>query len=377
MDNVVITIGNLSDLTGPSSNAMEIINMALKDLINYYNENHIIPGIELKMIVYDGQMDPAKDIPGYEWLLDKGADLIFTAVPATPLTLKPVVDRDQVVLLAASGNREELMPPGYAFSLGNVPQCEAYILLEWIANNDWDYQANGPAKIGGATWQDGYSDAFFRAMEQYCSEHPDQFEWVSGYLTNFSFAWGPEVQALKECDYVFPPALMSSFVKEYRDAGYSARFIGTDVHCAFFNLLHDSNLWNEIDQMTLVRSTQWWNEEGEIIDLTKELLYENHPGDAENIMRRGNVYLGTVPCYQMLNIVAHAVNTVGAENVDDQALYDAAQSFSLTIDGVDRYSLGATKRTSVDHYAIFQVDAQAKDIIRADSQWYVENCPQK
>ncbi|NQT74268.1 MAG: hypothetical protein HQ553_16105, partial [Chloroflexi bacterium] len=56
---VVITIGNLSDLTGVSSNAMVYINMALDDLIKYYNENNLIPGVRLNVITYDGQMNPA------------------------------------------------------------------------------------------------------------------------------------------------------------------------------------------------------------------------------------------------------------------------------------------------------------------------------
>ncbi|MCP4612749.1 MAG: ABC transporter substrate-binding protein, partial [Planctomycetes bacterium] len=87
-ETVKITIGNLSDLTGVSANAMGIINMALEDTVEYYNEQNLIPGVELEVITYDGQFNPARDISGYEWLKENGADLIFTAVPPTAVTLK-------------------------------------------------------------------------------------------------------------------------------------------------------------------------------------------------------------------------------------------------------------------------------------------------
>jgi len=68
-EDVVITIGSLSDITGPASNAMTVINMALDDVVEYFNDENLIPGVELKVVTYDGQLDPARDIPGYEWLL--------------------------------------------------------------------------------------------------------------------------------------------------------------------------------------------------------------------------------------------------------------------------------------------------------------------
>ncbi|MBM3133259.1 MAG: ABC transporter substrate-binding protein [Chloroflexi bacterium] len=184
---VVITIGNLTDLTGPASQGMDLVNKALADMAKYYNDKGYIPGVELEVIDYDGQLDPSKDVPGYEWLRGKGADLIWTSVPAAPTTLKVRVDEDRIVLFTPAIDKNELVPPGYTFCVAVVPQFEAYTLLKWIAENDWDYRAKGPAKIGGAGWMEGYSPAFMKAAEEYCQTHPDQFQWVGTYLTNFSF----------------------------------------------------------------------------------------------------------------------------------------------------------------------------------------------
>ncbi|NQT73892.1 MAG: ABC transporter substrate-binding protein [Chloroflexi bacterium] len=155
-EEVVITIGNLTDLTGPAAATGKTITMALEDIIEYYNEQNLIPGVELKIVTYDAQLDPARDIPAYEWLLERGADVIFTIQPATPITLKPIVDADQVMLFAATGDLEFISPPGYVFVVAtSVPQYEAYTLMKWISTNDWDYAINGPARIGGAGWDLG------------------------------------------------------------------------------------------------------------------------------------------------------------------------------------------------------------------------------
>jgi len=273
---IKITIGNLSDITGPSSNVQIIINMALDDLVEYYNSENLIPGVELEVITYDGQLDPSKDIPGYEWLKERGADFIFTGVPDTPLTLKSIVEKDKIPLFAASGYQEMIDPPGYVFVMGTIPEHQAYTILNWIAQNDWDYESNGPAKIGGASWTEGFSESFIAGMKGYAGAHPEQFEWVGGYLTNFTFTWGPEVEALKDCDYVFPCVMPIAFMREYREADCTAKFIGTDPHMAFLKMITEAELWDEIDGTLFVKGgSPWWSENEQLINLTKQLVYEN------------------------------------------------------------------------------------------------------
>ncbi|MCP4607431.1 MAG: ABC transporter substrate-binding protein, partial [Planctomycetes bacterium] len=95
---VKITIGNHTDVTGPASNAMEFITMALEDMVEYYNDQDLIPGVKFEVITYDGQYDPARDISGYEWLKEQGADLITTAVGPTAMILKSHLGNDRMAL---------------------------------------------------------------------------------------------------------------------------------------------------------------------------------------------------------------------------------------------------------------------------------------
>ncbi|NQT74675.1 MAG: ABC transporter substrate-binding protein [Chloroflexi bacterium] len=372
LEPVKITIGNLTDITGPSSNALVVITTALEDLVGYYNENSIIPGVELEVINYDTQYDPNKFTTGYEWLKERGADLIFTSVPDTPLALKSIVDKDKMPLFSASGYVEQLDPPGYVFILGTIPEHQAYTFLNWIAENDWGYESNGPAKIGGASWTDGYSQSFIAAMEKYAKAHPDQFEWVGGYLTNFTFTWAPEVEALKDCDYLFPCVMPVAFMKEYRSADGTAKFICADAQTGFFSLISDAELWDDIDGTLFIKGgSMWWNDDDdELINLNKKVLYENHPDEAEAIIRAGSGYLAVAGIYYpMFEMIADAVEAVGAENFDSQALYDAAKSYSLVIDGIERSGFAETRRYALSNYMIYKASAADEDMIRAAENW--------
>ncbi len=339
-------------------------------MVNYTNEQNIIPGVELDIESYDGQFDPSKDIPGYEWLRGKGADLIWTPVPPAVETLQTKVNDDQFMLFAAAANKE--LEGGYVFSLGITPEYEAYTLLKWISENDPHFPKDRPARIGGGSWLDGYGIVWFAAAENYAEVHPDQFEWVEGYLNEFSFIWDVEIEGLKDCDYVFVPSPINNFVEGYRRAGYTqAKFLGSDVQTAFLGMVDKAELWDKIDGMLISRSSRWYNEEGLIIDLTNKLLNEKNPNSADDIRRMGSGYIAGQSIYLMLEIIKDAVETVGPENFDSQALYDAAISFSFDLDGVEGFAtFDETKRYVQNYYGIYEARSDGEDLFRADPEWH-------
>ncbi|MBM3132804.1 MAG: ABC transporter substrate-binding protein [Chloroflexi bacterium] len=367
---LTITIGNHTDITGASANAVAVINMGLQDLADYFTKEILPGGVKIKVLPYDNQHEPAKAVPGYRWLKDKGADLIFACIPDTPPVLKPSVNADKTVLFSSSTLPDIIDPPGYIFNLGTIPQYEGLTLVKWIAENDWDYKTKGPAKIGGAGWNDGYHEYLFDGVEAYAKAHPDQFTWVGEYLTDFGFTWGQEVEALKNCDYVIPCAVMASFVREYRLAGGKGKFIGAGTHSAFLGMMHDAGLWDEMDGMLFLLACKWWGEEGVLIDLAERLLEENHADKAESIRKQGSGYAAISNFYAMFDIIAKTVESVGPENFNSQTLYETAQTYSLTIeDGVMYSSYSQTKRDALDAYRIYRVDGTLKDLIVADPDW--------
>ena len=362
-EDVVITIGNLTDLTGPAAATLEMIDAALDDLVEYYNEEKLIPGVELKVISYDTSMDPSKYITGYQWLKERGADVYFTPMPGAVEILRPRIEEDGMVLFPVSATKEELIPPGNNFMPATVPEDNSYTLLKWIAENDWDSETNGPAKIGGSGWNDAHTDAILNGMQEYAEAHPDQYEWVGGYTTNFSFVWGPEVEALKDCDYVMPPIIMNNFVEAYRTAGYTATFIGPmGGHTTFLGSIHDAHMWEEIDGMIFTGIAAWWGDGTEVADFMEEILYRYRADEAEGIMRRGSGYGAVDTTKQILQIIANAVEAVGPENFDSDVLYNSAISYSRTVDGEIWASFSETKRASIDRLPIYKADGAAKDL---------------
>jgi len=369
---VTITIGELIDMTGVASTAMHVIHLALEDVVEYYNDGNLIPGVKLKIETYDEQYDPAKDIPGYEWLKGQGADFIWTPVPPAVDTLQPTLNRDKFLMFAATANLpQEELAGGYVFSLGITPEYEALTLVKWIAENDWDWETKGPAKIGGAAWSDGYSDVWLGAAEAYANAHPDQFEWAGGHLAPLgTFIWDTEIAALTDVDYAYMPVPPPVFVREYRKTGGTAKLIGTDVHAAFLGMMHRGDLWDEFDETLFVRSSRWYNEQGPIVDLYNASLDAKGPEKAQSIRQEGCGYIAYKQIYLMLDIVRQAVETVGPENFSTQALYDAATSWSFSVDGIDDFnSFDESKRISQNYYAIYEATAADMDLHRRHDEW--------
>ena len=368
-DKVEITIGVVSDKTGIAASTWQIFDMALDDLVEYYNQEKLIPGVELKTEFYDGQNDPSKDIPGYEWLTNRGADLIFTANDATALNLKPRVDKDKTVLFTVISQHAVVDEPGYVFVMSTPYEETMTAFLDWIAENDPDFPEDRPAKIAMVQWNLAMDVSLAKVMKDHCDAHPDRYAWQEAYLTPVpTFIYGPEVEATKDCDYVFPPTVgLVNFAREYRRAGGSAKFFGGDGLVAFLRSIDDAKAWGQIDGLLLAKVNKYWNEEDPMVDLTKKLLFENHPGEAEEIMRGGVGYLIMVTYMQILEMIADAVETVGPENFSSEALYEAVQQYSLEVDGVEDYiTFGPEKRVSNNYFAVYRIDAATEDVVRLE-----------
>ena len=339
--------------------------MALADVVKYYNDENLIPGVELEVVDYDTSYDPARFIPGYKWLKEKGADLIFTPVPGAGEILKPNLEGDGMVMFSPAAGKADLTPPGYIFMPTTIPEDNAYTIMKWVAENDPDFPADRPAKIGAAAWSTPYNLALHDGAEEYAKAHPDQYDWQGSYTApTGTFTWRPEVEALKDCDYVFPPIHMGNYVREYRTAGYDAKLLGSGAQAAFLYLIHDAGLWDKIDGMLFFGITAWWTDDTEPAQFMRDRLNANHSeSEAAEIMRDGSAYGAIDAEYQMVEIIKNAVEAVGADNFNSEALYEAAISYEAVADGVARASFTDTKRASLDLLPVYEADGEGKDLI--------------
>lgn len=372
---MTIKIGVISDLTGPASQAMTVVDAALADLVRYFNEEGMVPGAKLEVVTYDGEYNPSKDIPGYQWLKDRGADVIFTGLPSVPISLMSLVQEDEMVLFSCTAQKEFVEPPGWIFALNITNPEFMYTMLNWIAENDWDYEANGPAKIGAVGMVGPYQEFLQMGMEDYAEAHPDQFEWVAGHMVDWTTTtWAPEVESLAECDYILPPSTgfsVSGYIGEYQDAGYTATFIGTDAHPSYLGLMAQDIGWEGFDGMLFSLPNRWWSEDAEVPNLANQLLEDYHSeSEAEQIKWAGISYIGSFGMwYAALNVLAEAINEAGPANFDSQALYDTAQNFSMTFGGCEEWNYTETKRTNWNYLGIYEADASVQDLVRKDPAW--------
>ena len=162
---------------------------------------------------------------------------------------------------------------------------------------------------------------------------------------------------------------MQNFVKEFRDLGYTAQFLGGGIHTGFFGKIDQGDYWEEVDGMKILMPNRWWNEDDENINLFKQILIDNHPDDADSIMRTSNGYLGADGIYIILKIIAATVEDVGPENFSSEALYNTTTSFSLESGGVILDNFTDTKRLSRNYFGMYEIRADEKDLFRIDQEW--------
>ena len=368
---VDIVFGSINDLTGPASPATKPVQYALEDVAKYVNENDPIPGVNIKVVAYDCQYNPARDVLGWDFLRGQGAKVIYSPIPTTISTLASFAARDKVPLVIATGSRDTLEPPGWVFSW--YPAADQIIKgqMEWLAKQ---WKGTGKIKIGSAGWDEPYATEIKKGASAYAQAHPDKFQWVGGYLAPFlTMTWSAEIGALKSCDYIIAPTTIpgtTTFMKQARESGFKGKFVSTDAIAGFTSFIVDAVGWADLDGMTASHVTTYWSTESPLTDLATELVRKYHPGEADGIISAGCGYSSVVPYALMyFEILRKAVDKVGVENFTGQAYYDVANNFkSKSIDGYKEAVFTPTSRSAYMYHRVYEWSASAQDLV-SRSDW--------
>ena len=371
---VTIIIGEITDLTGPGSPAIVTLHYALEDMVRYYNENDIIPGVKLDTVSWDTKYDAGRQVPGYEWVRERGAKLIISVTPDTGVLLKPFADRDSFPLFNLSTDVEMLEPPGWVFTMSTPLSYEFLTLMKWISETRWDY-SQGTPRIGLVGWKENVIVSLDAAMEKYTQQHPDQFEYAGVYTAPFgAITWGGEVESLKDCDFVcaygFP---VGAIVNEFHNRGYSPVFLDPSTASAYRGFLVDLVGWPGLDGLLSANISLYRDQTTPMVEQAKQVLYEYRPVEAEEIIDAGFAYIGgwhnLTACFQILH---QAIDAVGAENLNSQAIFDTAVKYKTTgeiWEGYPDWGFSETKRYLVDDVTIYEFQAAAKALLRITDYW--------
>ena len=359
-DKVTIHIGQLTDFTGVSSPALRQITFIAEDMIKYYNDENVIPGVKVKLDAYDTQLNPARYSLGYEWCKAKGARVIITITPDAPLMLKSFAERDKVVLAAMAGAPEMFTPPGWVFGFSNTNEDSAKILLHWIAENDWPNKGQGTPKIAMLGWDDTQSISVANAVEAYLKAHPEEYDYVDRITDPVgTMTFTSEAKKLKDkgCDYlaVANAGAFGPLLRDLRAVGSNATLLDCEGSMgALLQMNVKITGWDKLDGQYSAANSYSWNESDPIVDLARTLVHKYRPaGEAQNILSSGNAYVG--PAAMMLGILEvlqQAVEKVGVENFDGQAYYDAAIDYMTTSTlwkNYPEFGFSETRRKLMDH----------------------------
>jgi ABC-type branched-subunit amino acid transport system substrate-binding protein len=363
---VTITVGFLTDFTGPGGPSIAKLFPVIKDLVKHYNDEDLIPGTKLRVISYDTRMDPARYIPGYDWLKERGAKLILTSLPGGADTVKPFAERDAIPIFSFLHGKAMMEPPGadWVFSITIPSGPEVKTLLNWISENHWDY-TNGIPKIGFYDWEESDGRERKAAIEEYCQANPYKFNLVGSFLTT-SGTMNPigEVEKLKNCDYIYAQSIQATyFIKNHRDSGYHAQFLGSSTTFGFYEFYQTMLGWERLDGLIITMVVPFWGEENPAVTLIKEFIDRYRPGkDPEDM---GASYWGALTQTQaMFEILRQAVEEVGATNLTGQAVRDVAVTYSLDYEGLPKYRFTQTVQYLVQETAVFEFSAETGGLVR-------------
>jgi len=367
----VITIGEITDLTGPASYAMGPLHYALLDLVRYVNEEDPIPGVQLKVATFDCRYDASRSVPGYDWLRGHGAKVILSGLDSDAEVLKSFAERDKVPVYSLTTSLPLIEPPGWAFCGGCRAPWQTKTVLKWIGDH-WDY-TKGVPKIGAIGSNLGFSVEMQQAVKEYCQDNPDKFEFVGGYQAPLATTlWSGVTKKLKDCDWIFDGVdgtAMANFVRQFRDAGYTAKFFSQDNILASRGVVVDTVGYERLDGSLAASGTGWWDMSYPLIDLLKQLLHKDHPEEADAIIHSGIGYIGGgTQQYFFLKLLRQAIEQAGAKSFSGQAFYDTAVNFKATLEGYPEWGFSETRRYAIGHSVILEYRADVQDVVKI-SDW--------
>ncbi|MBM4462737.1 MAG: ABC transporter substrate-binding protein [Chloroflexi bacterium] len=369
---VTITIGELTDFTGPAGPACKPIHYVIEDIPRYYNEENLIPGVKVKIAAYDTKTDPARELIGYEWCKGRGAKVVISYMPGAAEVLKPFAERDKVVIAALGALPSVFEPPGWVFGFSNTQFWAMKSLLQWVSDSLWDYDTQRIPKIGLAGWSDPSSHNLDKAIKEYVEKHPGKFDYMGGYFSAVGTTiFKGTTEKLKDCDYITSGSGMAMpyILRELRAIDSKARLIdATGSVGSFKGFYVDLVGWEIIDGTLFTNQSIYWNESTPIVDLAKTLLHQYRPSEAEEIIKAGVGYVGAAhQTTAILEVLQQAIQKVGTENFDGQAYFDAAIGYKTTSamwEGYPEWGFSQTKRYLMDHNVIYEFSAREQDLLR-------------
>jgi ABC-type branched-subunit amino acid transport system substrate-binding protein len=371
---VDLVVGYLTDLSGPVSSVMKGVVVAMNDYLTWMQENDPIPGARIKVYNYDTKYDPSRELPGYDWVLSKGAILLHVGYVTMAEDLKDRSAADKIPMVCPSASIALLQPdPEWFFGYYPLYLQKVEAMLQWLTDTE------GTIKLGLIGWQGSSGSECQTGITEFMDANPGKIDLVDSILTApGTVSFPAEVERLKDCDYIWTDlvgAAEAGFMKQYRDAGYNATFLGDSKIYNFWGMLKSAVGAEELDGTLVANVVGWWTDQTPLIELCNQILDDTHsPDDAAYYREQlgGLYYEALLQTYIWTEVFRDAVAQVGAANVDRQAWYNAAIHFERDnvglFEGYGKWSYSDTQRLPHPSVQVWKWDAASDGLVKV-SDW--------
>jgi len=367
--NVNIYYPLLIPYSGRYATGYGIVDTTTKALLEYINAEDPIPGVTLKLLTYDSKSTSDVALAGYQYLEGQGAKFIAVTDTEVIPSVKSQVDLDKFPVFMCSGTAVATDPPGYVFPIPMIFYDQIQPLMEYIMDS-WDYDSNpsGP-KIGLLAWPVEYGLDRRDAIEDYIDDNPGKFaddaaviQIVSPTATSFT----SEVDALKNCDYIFAGATstaMNPFITLMRSSGYTDPvfcFLGSDT--GFMSIYAATAQSRENIDGTLWASDAGYykTDFNEIADLSRYLV-DNYFSEDVTDITPGLTTL-VISLLAPIDILREALKDLeDPSDLTGQMIYDATTSMTFDYEDFPTADFIDGNRALLTQVKVYRYDADAND----------------
>lgn len=335
----VIKIGVLADFTGTAASAMQPTMQAMEDYLRkVVPDKNPLPGVKVKFVHFDTQLDYSRTTNGYLTLLGQNVDMMVIPNAVDRQILGNRFVEDQMPSVNSQG-LESLLTNEWMLNNQSTVQSQGEVAMQWIMDT-WDY-TKGVPKVGHLGFTLSSSEYYQEGIDRVIAANPGKFTWVGterGLIGNTD--WTSAINRLDKngaTDYIIVSVagpMVSSFVDQARARGYDGAFVsGNEGFPGFWDLVTGRTSPSQLYGCYYVAWWPWWNEDVPFINDVKEYVETYFPGDADAMMKASPAISGWALGIVIEDGIRRAIDEVGAENVDSVALQKALAAIDMDVEG--------------------------------------------
>lgn len=378
-----VVVGFLGDFTGASAATCEELKKGMDDYLRVMNETEPIPGVEIRVITFDSRLEYARVKPGYLDLRNRGSDIILNYNSMYTVQIWEDHQKDKLPSFCFN-NEPEVIGKDYMFSFSNDYQTEAAAIGEWLVKDWWELrEETQPIHIGyigilGLRSESQMGDV----LQSQANASPDKMKLTrvaipagaaSGFVTEINRLKNANVDVIV-VNLVGPA--MASFLNEARLRGYTGEFFGTTISfMGFWNLVRASMTdLAAVDGVRAIHAQMLWTDDTTFMtEISTALTSFRSGGDLERLSSSTSYPSGYMFMMILAELIRHAADKVGPENVNGEALWAAAKEIEIDIPGWgEKFKLDEETNIMHRHFRIIEYrHAQDKWFQVEEGGWFL------